>query len=73
MVHRSLRSCFSDENSNSPEDHGQQEEDNIDCDVTSEASCSSFEQHLLKHGDLKDLVRDMNLSKTQTKLLVSRQ
>jgi hypothetical protein len=30
---------FSDENSNSDEDHGQQEGDSIDCDPTFEASC----------------------------------
>jgi hypothetical protein len=73
VVHRSLRSCFSDEIPDSPEDYGQQEEDNIDYDVTFEASCSSSELPLIPHGFLNDLLSDMNLSKTQAKLLVSRQ
>jgi hypothetical protein len=60
---------FSD-NSNSDEDHGQQEGDNIDCDPTLEASCSSSEPHLLTQGDLSDLVRDLNLSEKQVELLV---
>jgi hypothetical protein len=32
---------FGDDGSDSDEDHGQQEGDNIDCDPTFEASCSS--------------------------------
>jgi hypothetical protein len=59
---------LSDDNSDSYEGHGQQEGDNIDCDLTFDASCSSSEQHLLKHGDLNDLVRDVILSKTQAEL-----
>jgi len=73
VLHRSLQSCFSDENSDSHEDHGQQEGDIVDCDVTFEARCSPSELHLLKHGDLNDLLRDMSLSKTLAELLVSRQ
>jgi hypothetical protein len=38
---------FSDENYDSYEDHGEQEGDNIDCDPTFEARCSSSEPHLL--------------------------
>jgi hypothetical protein len=55
VVHRSLRSCFNDDNSDSHEGHGQQEGDNLDCDLTFEASCSSSEQQLLQHGDLNEL------------------
>jgi hypothetical protein len=54
---------FSDENSNSDEDHGQQEAEDIDYDSTFEPSCSSSELHLLLQGDLSDLVRDLNLLK----------
>jgi hypothetical protein len=54
------------------EDHGQKEGDNIHCDLTIEASGSSSEPHLLTQGDLKDLVRDLNLSKTKAELLGSR-
>jgi len=53
----------SDDNSDSDEDHGQQEGDNIHCKLTFEASCSSFEPHLLTR-DLNDFLRDLNLSKT---------
>jgi hypothetical protein len=44
-------------------DHGQQEVDNVDCDPVFEASCSSFKVHLLIKGDIKGLVRDLNLFK----------
>jgi hypothetical protein len=54
---------FSDESSDSYENHGQQEGDSIDCDPTFEASCSSSEPYLLLKGDLSDLVRDLNLLK----------
>jgi hypothetical protein len=54
---------FSDDSSDSNEVHGQQEGDNVDCDPTFEASCSSSESHLLTQGDLNDLVCDFNLSK----------
>jgi hypothetical protein len=63
---------FRDVNSNSDEDHGQQEGDNFFCDRTFEASCSSYEPHLLRQGNLNDLVRDLNLSKKQAELLGSR-
>jgi hypothetical protein len=61
---------FSNDNSNSDEDHEQQEGDNIDCYPTFEARCSSCEPHLLSQGDLNDLVRDLNLSEKQVELLV---
>jgi hypothetical protein len=38
--------AFSDGNYDSL-DHGQQEGDNVGCDPTFEASCSSFQTHLL--------------------------
>jgi hypothetical protein len=38
---------FSDDSSDSDEVHGQQEGDNVDCDLTFEASSSSSEPHLL--------------------------
>jgi hypothetical protein len=57
---------FSDDNCDSDEVHGHQKGDNADRDPTLEASCSSFEP---KHGDLKDLFRDLNLSKKQAELL----
>jgi hypothetical protein len=53
--------AFSDDNSNSDEDHGQQEWDNVECDPTFEASSSS-EPSLLIQGDLNDLFCDLNLS-----------
>ena len=53
---------FSDDNSDS-DDHGQQEWDNVDCDLTFEASSSSSEPSLLTHRDLNDLVHHLNLSK----------
>jgi len=71
VVHRSRRSCFSDDNCDSHEGHGQQEGDNIDCDLTFEARYSSSKHHILNFGDLKDFVLDMILSKTQAELLVS--
>jgi len=40
---------FNDDKSDSHEGHGQQEWDNIDCDLTFEASFSSSEMHLLKN------------------------
>jgi hypothetical protein len=54
----------SDDNSNYDEDHGQQEEDNVDCDPKFEASYFSSEPDLLTQGDLNDLLRDLNLSKS---------
>jgi len=35
-------------------------------------ACSSNEPHLLAHGDLNDIVHDLNLSKKQAELLSSR-
>ena len=43
---------FSDDNSDSDKDHGQQEGDNADCNHTIEASCSLCETHLLTQGDI---------------------
>jgi hypothetical protein len=63
------KSEFSDDNSNSDEDHGQQEGKNVDCDPTFEASFSSSESHLLTQGYLNDLVRDLNLIVKQAELL----
>jgi len=60
---------FRDDNSNSDEDHGQQEGENVDCDPTFEASCSSSESHLLTQGYLNDLVRDLNLTEKQAEFL----
>jgi hypothetical protein len=54
---------FSDDNSGSDEDHGQQEGDNIDRDPTFEASCFSSEPQLPTQGDLNNHVREWNLSK----------
>jgi hypothetical protein len=42
---------FGDDNSDSDEDRVEEEEDNVDCDPTFEASCSSLEPHLLTQGD----------------------
>jgi hypothetical protein len=63
---------FSNDNSDSDEVHGQQEGDNVDCDLTFEASCYSPQPHLLTRGNLNDLVRDLHLSKKQAELLDSR-
>jgi len=54
---------FSDNNYDSL-DHGQQEGENVGCDPTFEASCSLFKTRLLIKGDIKDLVRDLNVFKT---------
>jgi len=59
--------AFSDNASDSDEDHGRQEGENVHCDPTFEAICSS-EPHLLTQGDLNDLVREFNLSKKQAEL-----
>jgi hypothetical protein len=64
--------AFSDDNSNSDEDHGQQDGDNFDCDWTFEGSFSSFEPHLLTEGNTNDLVCAFNLSKKQAELFISR-
>ena len=51
---------FSDENSDSGENDGQHEGDNVDCDPTLEATCSSSETHLLTQGYLNDLAMIWN-------------
>jgi hypothetical protein len=51
------------DNSDSDEDHRQQDGDKVDCDLTFEASCSKSEPHLLTQGELNDLAYDLNLSK----------
>jgi hypothetical protein len=53
---------FSDDNSDSDEDHGQQKGNNVDCDPTFETSWSSSEPSSLIQEDLY-LLRDLNLSK----------
>jgi len=50
---------FSDDNSDSNEDHGQYEGDNVDWDPTFKASCSPFEPHLLTQ-DLNALSHELN-------------
>jgi len=62
---------FSDGNSDSDEDHRQQDGDNVDCNLTFAASFASSEPHLLTR-DLNDLVCDLNLSKKQAELVGSR-
>jgi hypothetical protein len=44
---------FSNDNSDSDVDCGQQKGDNVDCDPTFEASCSSSEPNLLTQGALE--------------------
>jgi len=44
----------------------------MDCDPTFAGASSSNEPHPLTQGDLNDIVRDLNLSKKQAKLLGSR-
>jgi hypothetical protein len=65
-------SDFSDNNSDSEEDHGEQEGGNVECDPTFEAISSSSDHHLLTQGHLNDLLRDLNLSKKQAEFLGSR-
>jgi len=60
--------AFSDNTSDSDEDHGRQEGGNVHCDPTFEAICSTSEPHLLTQGDLNDLVREFNLYKKQAEL-----
>jgi hypothetical protein len=55
----------------SDEDVGQANK-NMDRDPTFAGACSSNEPHLLTQGDLNDIVRDLNLSKKQAKILCSR-
>jgi hypothetical protein len=56
----------SDDNSDSDEDHEQQEGDSAECDPTFEARCSSSQLNLLRKGDFNDLVRDLNFSKKRS-------
>jgi len=49
-----------------------QANNNMDCDPTFAGTCSSNQPHLLTQGALKDIVRDLNLSKKQAELLGSR-
>ena len=65
------RKSLRDKSSETDEDHGQQEGDNVDCDPTFEASCSSSEAGLLTQEDSNDFVRDFNLSKTSWTLRFS--
>jgi len=44
----------------------------MDCYPTFAGACSSNETHLLAQGDLNDIVRGLNLSKDQAKILGSR-
>ena len=53
---------LSDYNSDFDDDHGQQEGDNVDCDLTFEARCSLSEPHLTQ-GNLNNPVCDLILSK----------
>jgi hypothetical protein len=64
--------AFSDDNSDSDKDHGQQDGEHFDCVWTFEGSCSSIEPHLLTEDNINDLVRDFNLSKKQAELFGSR-
>ena len=53
------------------EDVGQAN-NNMDCDPTIVRGCSYNEPRPLTHGDLNDIVRELNLSKKQPELLGSR-
>jgi hypothetical protein len=56
----------------SGENDGQHEGDNVDCDPTIEAKCSSSETHLLTQGYLNKFHHDFNGSKwTHNKLCES--
>jgi len=56
---------FNGDNSDSDKDRRHQERDKTDSNLTSEASCSSSELHLIPQGFLNDLLTHMNLSKKQ--------
>ena len=49
LWYKSPGKSFSNENSDCDEDHEQEEGDNVDCDPTFVASCSSSGSHLLTH------------------------
>jgi len=55
----------------SDEDVGK-DNNNMDCDPTCARAYSSNEPHQLTQGDMNDIIRDLNLSKKQAKLLSSR-
>jgi hypothetical protein len=57
-----------DEDSATDEAHLEQVGGTFDCDMTSEASCSSSEPHLLSKRYLNDFVRDLNLSKKEAEM-----
>jgi len=59
---------FNDDNCDSDEKHRQQKVDNVDCNPTLQARCSSSQPHLLTPGDLNDFVRELNLYKKQAKV-----
>jgi hypothetical protein len=65
LCHRHL--SLSDSES-SDEDVGQGN-NNMDCDPTFAGTCTSSEPHLQTQEDLKNIVRDLNLSKKQAELL----
>ena len=54
---------FNNDDSDSDKDHGQEESENVDCDSTFKAICSTSEPHLLTQRGPIDLVRDFTLSK----------
>jgi hypothetical protein len=63
---------FSDDNSNSLEDHRQHGGENVDCNPRFEVSCSSLGPHLLIQDGLKLFVNFVrNLSKKQAEVLDS--
>jgi hypothetical protein len=62
----------SDDNSYASEDHGQQEGTKVNYDLTFEGSFPSSEPCSLTQGDLKDIVRNLNLSEKQVEPFGSR-
>jgi len=62
-MYKASGKSVSDENSDYDKGHGHQEDDNLDCDPTFEASFFLSEPNLLTQGDLNDLLRDLNSSK----------
>jgi len=51
--------------SDSSDEDGGQANNNMDCDPTFVGACSSSEPYLLTQGDLNDIVRDLNLSRSK--------
>jgi hypothetical protein len=68
VPNRPENQTFSDDNSDSGEDH---EQKNADCDPTFEASFSSSEPRLLTQEDSNDLVRDFKLYRTKVTFAVT--